>query len=113
MRTKILFIIIVLSLPINILAQGKPDHIRAKVAAIRAGVQSTIEAKTAKTNTVRAKQGDMVLVHDGRRVDIFKSLDPLDKMSVPSSLTVFVGNKQQVNAEIQRLKITGTNRHEM
>lgn len=86
-----------------IATSGKPAAVKAKVDAIKAAVKSKVEAKTAKTQTVRAASGDMVLIHDGAKVITIKELDPLEEMSIPASRTVFVGTAGKINAEIKKL----------
>jgi uncharacterized protein YdeI (BOF family) len=81
----------------------KPAAVQAKVDAIKASVKSKVEAKTEKTQTVRAGAGDMVLIHDGAKVIMVKELDPLEEMSVPATRTVFVGTAGKVNVEIKKL----------
>ena len=87
----------------TVVAAKMPDHIQSKVDDLKASVQSNVEQKRLGVKTVRAKQGDMVLIHDGVKVRQRRTIAPLEEMSVPDSLTVFIGNEGKVNAEIKRL----------
>jgi hypothetical protein len=84
----------------------KPSWVQEKIDAIRDAVASNVEEKRPGVQSVRAKVGDIVLIHDGVRVIQQKPLNPFDEMSVPSTLTAFVGNQGQVTAEISRLNLT-------
>ena len=83
-------------------AAQMPDEVKAKVDAIKASVKSEVKAK-GNTQSVRAKTGDRVLIHDGKTVIAIRDLDPFEAMSVPNTRTVFVGNDGQINAEINKL----------
>lgn len=83
-------------------AAQMPDDVKAKVDAIKASVKSEVKAK-GNTQSVRAKTGDRVLIHDGQNIIAIRDLDPLEAMSVPNTRTVFVGNDGQINAEINKL----------
>ena len=81
----------------------RPPRIQAKIDEITAKQESKVEPKRPGVNIVRAAKGDMVLIHDGSSVIMIKEIDPLEKMSVPASRTVFVGNAGQITAEIKKL----------
>ena len=83
----------------------KPEWVQEKIDAIRDAIQSKVENKRPGVQSVRAKVGDIVLIHNGTHIIQQKSLNPFDEMSVPSALTAFVGNPGQVTAEISRLHL--------
>ena len=88
--------------PAILAAKGKPPEVQAKIDAIKAAVKSKVETK-GKAQQVRTAQGDMVLIHDGKRVIDIKEIDPLEAMSIPSKYTVFAGPEKAVDAEIKKL----------
>ena len=84
-------------------AKAMPAGVAAKIAAIRASVESKVEAKSAKTNKARVKDGDWILLHDGSAVKVFRQIDPLEEMSFPNTLTCFIGTKDKCEKEIEKL----------
>jgi ASC-1-like (ASCH) protein len=84
-------------------AKSMPSGIAEKIAAIKAGVESKVEAKSEKTNKARVKDGDWILLHDGSTVKVFRQIDPLEEMSFPNTLTCFIGTKDKCEKEIEKL----------
>ena len=87
----------------HVAAKAMPSGIAEKIAAIKAGVESKVEPKSAKTNKARVKDGDWILLHDGSTVKVFKQIDPLEEVSFPNTLTCFIGTKEKCEKEIEKL----------
>ena len=84
-------------------AKAMPAGIAEKIAAIRASVESKVEAKSAKTNKARVKDGDWILLHDGSTVKVFRQIDPLEEVSFPNTLTCIIDTKEKCEKEIEKL----------
>lgn len=84
-------------------AKAMPQEIKDKIAAIKAGVESKVEAKSAKTNKARVKDGDWILLHDGSTVKVFRQIDPLEEMSFPNTLTCVIDTYEECEKEIKKL----------
>jgi hypothetical protein len=82
---------------------GMPAEVKAKIDALKASVRSGVRHNPDGSQKVRAASGDRVLLHDGVTVIAIRDISPLEAMIVPVSLTVFVGNKGEIQAEIARL----------
>lgn len=86
-------------------AQAKmPDDVKQKVDAIKASVQSKIEQR-GNAKVVKTAIGDKILKHDGVRVLDILDIGQFQEMSFPAGVEVFVGNDNQIKAEIKKLKL--------
>ena len=84
-------------------ANAMPAGIAEKIAAIKAGVESKVEPKSAKTNKARVKDGDWILLHDESTVKVFRQIDPLEEMSFPNTLTCIIDTFEKCEKEIEKL----------
>jgi ASC-1-like (ASCH) protein len=87
----------------HVAANAMPAGIAEKIAAIKAGVESKVEPKSAKTNKARVKDGDWILLHDESTVKVFRQIDPLEEMSFPNTLTCIIDTFEKCEKEIEKL----------
>ena len=79
-----------------------PADIETKVGSLKASVKSGVK-ENGEAQEVRAAIGDRVLTHDGKSIIGVRDLDPFERMSVPKTLTVFVGTDKEIATEIKKL----------
>ena len=104
---KIITIFIILLIT-NIAQADKPIAIQEKIDAIRNSTQSKVRQNYG-TQKISVSQNEWLLVHDGKKILQNRKLDPMERMIVPSYLTVFINTKDQVMTEIKRLKLEKRN----